>query len=179
MWQPVTICFHFTLESFTVMRGNHRQLWHYVIYYVYQYSKNGYGKQQVFRTIFRLHHPKYVRRCGLLLPTKERGLSVCDTSDPCENGWTEMPFGSRAPVGPGNHVLDGCPDSSMVRSNFEGGKGHRIVKYRDTLRVSVQKWLNRFGLWASMGPNNHVLDRRPNPPWECAIFGERDAHSKV
>jgi len=31
----------------------------------------------------------------------------------------------------------------MGRSNFEGGKGRPIVKYRDTLRWSVQKQRNR------------------------------------
>jgi len=36
-----------------------------------------------------------------------------------------------------------CPDLSMGRGNFEGRKGHPIVKYRDTLRSSVQKRLNR------------------------------------
>jgi len=29
------------------------------------------------------------------------------------------------------------------RGQFVGGKGRPIVKYRDTLRSSVQKWLNR------------------------------------
>ena len=58
-------------------------------------------------------------------------------------------------MGPGNHVLDGGPDSFMVRSSFEGGKGRPIVKYRDTLQSPVQKRLKRsrcrsgFGLgWA-------------------------------
>jgi len=30
-------------------------------------------------------------------------------------------------------MLDGGPDAPMGRGNFEGGKGHFIVKYRDTL----------------------------------------------
>ena len=30
-----------------------------------------------------------------------------------------------------------------------------------------------FGLWARMGPRNHVLDGVPDPRWEGAIFGER------
>jgi len=29
------------------------------------------------------------------------------------------------------------------RGNFEGGKGHPVVKYRDILQSSVQKRLNR------------------------------------
>ena len=54
----------------------------------------------------------------------------------------EMPFGLRTRVGPGNHVLDGSPDP-MGRGNFEREKGHPIVKYRDILRSSVQRRLNR------------------------------------
>jgi len=31
----------------------------------------------------------YVHRCGLLLPTEYRGLSVClSPSEPCKNGWS-------------------------------------------------------------------------------------------
>jgi len=54
----------------------------------------------------------------------------------------QMPFGLRIQVSPGNHVLDGGPGPHIARGNFEG-KGHPIVKYRNTLRSSVQKWLNR------------------------------------
>jgi len=55
----------------------------------------------------------------------------------------------------------------MGRGNFDWGKGHPIVKYRDTLQSSVQKQLNQFrcvwvvGLWALMSPRNHVLDGGP------------------
>jgi len=42
-------------------------------------------------------------------------------------------------MGLGNYVLDGGPDPPMGRDSFEGGKGRPIVKYRDTLRSSVQK----------------------------------------
>jgi len=52
----------------------------------------------------------------------------------------QMPFGLRTQVGPRNHVGSIFP---MGRGNFEGRKGHPIVKYRDTPRLSVQKWLNR------------------------------------
>jgi len=55
----------------------------------------------------------------------------------------EIPFGLRTRVSPGNHVLDGGPDAPMGRGNFEGGKGHPIVKYRDTVQSSVQRRLNR------------------------------------
>jgi len=52
----------------------------------------------------------------------------------------EMPlFGLGTQVGPRNHLLTGVQIPPMGRSNFEGGKGRPIVKYRDTLRSSVQK----------------------------------------
>ena len=50
----------------------------------------------------------------------------------------EMPFGLRTRVGP----RDGSPDPPMGMDNFEG-EGAPIVKYRDTLRSSVQKRPNR------------------------------------
>jgi len=53
----------------------------------------------------------------------------------------ELPFGLRTSVGSGNHVLDGGPDPRMGRGNGENGRP--IVKYRDTLRSSVQRRLNR------------------------------------
>jgi len=49
----------------------------------------------------------------------------------------------------------------MERGNFDG-EWHPIVKYRDTLRSSVQKQLKRsgccLGLLARIDPRNHVLD---------------------
>jgi len=46
----------------------------------------------------------------------------------------EMPFGLRTLVGPRNHVLDGV-QIAHGKGNFLGGKGHPIVKYRETLMV--------------------------------------------
>jgi len=49
----------------------------------------------------------------------------------------------------------------MGSSNFEGGKGHPIVKYRDTLCChanTAEPIKMPFGLWARMGRRNHVLD---------------------
>jgi len=65
----------------------------------------------------------------------------------------EMPFGLETWVGPMNRVLDGGSDPPMGRGNFEGGKGRPIVKYRDTLQSSAQKWLNRlrFHLGCGLG----------------------------
>jgi len=55
----------------------------------------------------------------------------------------ELPFGLRTWVGPGNHVLDGAPDPPLEGANFGGENGRPIVKYRYTLRSSVQRRLNR------------------------------------
>ena len=55
----------------------------------------------------------------------------------------ELPFGLKTWVGPGNHVLDAGPDPPMGRDKFLGENGRPIVKYRDTLRSSVQRRLNR------------------------------------
>jgi len=52
-------------------------------------------------------------------------------------------FGLRTRVGQGNHALDGGPDPPWERAILRG-KGHPIVKIRDTLRSSVQKRLNRL-----------------------------------
>jgi len=61
----------------------------------------------------------------------------------------------------------------MGRGNFEGWKGHPIVKYRDTLQSHVktaEPVEMPFGLWARKGPRNHVLDGRPAVlralPWQ-------------
>ena len=120
--------------------------------------------------ILRPHRPYYVRRCGLLLPTELHGLSVCwsvclmvcDSSEPCKNGrrdrgavWVEDSGWPKEPF-----IRWGLT-SSMGRGNFEGA-GRPIVKYRDNLRTSVGKTAEPiempFGLWARMGPRNHVLN---------------------
>jgi len=64
-------------------------------------------------------------------------VSPARTAEPIE-----MSFGLRTQVGPGNCILDRGPDPLMGRGNFEREKGRLIVKYRDTLRLSVQKRLN-------------------------------------
>jgi len=72
-------------------------------------------------------------------------MSVCHTSEPCNNCWTNWDaIWVEDSGGPREHILDGdwgsrCP---MGSGNFEGGKGHPIVKHKDTLPWSVQKWLN-------------------------------------
>ena len=71
------------------------------------------------------------------------GLSVTLVSPAKTAAPIELPFGLRTWVAPGNHVLDGGPDPPMGRGKFLGENGRPIVKYRDTLRSSVQRWLNR------------------------------------
>jgi len=50
----------------------------------------------------------------------------------------------------------------MGRGSFFGGKGHPVVKYRDTVQSSVQKSAEPiqmlFGLWVRIDPGNRVLD---------------------
>jgi len=53
-----------------------------------------------------------------------------------------MPFGLKIRVRPGNHVLHGV-QIPHGKGQFDGEKGHPIVKYRDTLRSSLRKRLNR------------------------------------
>jgi len=53
----------------------------------------------------------------------------------------ELPLELMTWVGPMNHVLDGGPDPPMGKGKFLGENGR--VKYRDTLRSSVQRRLNR------------------------------------
>ena len=52
-----------------------------------------------------------------------------------------MPFGLRTVVGPRNHALDWS--SYRHEKGQFWGKGEPIVKYRDILPWTVQKWLNR------------------------------------
>ena len=55
------------------------------------------------------------------------------------------------------------------------GKGRPIVRYRDTLRSSVQKRLNwdSVSVMDSDGHRKHVLDGSPDHVCEGAILGER------
>jgi len=63
----------------------------------------------------------------------------------------------------------------MGRGNFEE-EGRHTVKYRDTLRSSVQKMAELievpFGLRTWMGPRNHYYMGVQMPPWEWKFFGK-------
>jgi len=97
------------------------------------------------RSIFRPHcSTMYVdtaycyRPCSVvcLSVTLSVGLSVIPVS-PAKNGWTDRDvvwvkdFG-----GPGNHVLNGDPDTHGKRQ-FLVGMERPIVKYRDTLQSII------------------------------------------
>jgi len=105
-----------------------------------------------------------LHRCGLLLPTEYRGLSVCPSVTLVSPAKTaapiEMPFGLRTRVGPRNHIFDGGPYHPWEEA-IMGGKVHPTVKYRDTA-VTCAKTAEPiempFGLWARIGRRNHVLD---------------------
>jgi len=62
----------------------------------------------------------------------------------------------------------------MGRGNFEGN-GRTIVKYRDTAVIcakTAEQIKMPFGLWARLGPRNHVLDRSPDAPMGKGKSGE-------
>ena len=70
--------------------------------------------------------------------------SVCHASEPCKNGCTDRAaFWVEDLGGPGEPCIRWGPDPSMGRGKFFGEYGRPIVKYRDTLRSSVRRRLNR------------------------------------
>jgi len=80
--------------------------------------------------------------CGVVVVAWSVGLSVtlvstAETAEPIE-----MSFGFWAQMGPRNHVLNGNPDPH--RNGQLWGKWVPIIKYRDTLRSHVRKWLNQL-----------------------------------
>jgi len=76
------------------------------------------------------------------------GLSVTLVSPAKTAEPIEMPIGLRTRVGSENHVLDGGPSFPWEWAIFWGCP---IVKYRDTLRSSVQKRLNRSSCGSVVG----------------------------
>jgi len=99
------------------------------------------------------------------------GLSVCHTSELCKNGCSDRDaVWVETLVGPGNHVLNGGPDPPWEGAFF-GGE-HPIVKYRDSTVIcakTAELIEMPFGLWACMGPRNHVLDGGPYVLRDTAI----------
>jgi len=94
-----------------------------------------------------------------------------------------MPFGLRTWC-PRDHVLDEGSDPPWERANLGGEwASHCKVSYRDILRSSVERRLNRqrcrlvCGLRWVQGIVSYI--RVQIPLWEGAILGERVAHCKV
>ena len=77
-------------------------------------------------------------------------VSPAKTAEPFK-----MPFRLRMWVGSGGPCIRwiGCPGFPMVRGSFEGGKGHPVVKYRDT----VQKRLNQWRCHLAYGPKESCV----------------------
>jgi len=78
----------------------------------------------------------------------------------------------RTRVGPGNNVLDGGPDGDFEvekRASYCKVQGHSAVICTKTAEPVEMP----FGLWARIGPVNHVLDAGSEfrSPWEGAILG--------
>ena len=102
-------------------------------------------------------------------------VSPAKTDEPIE-----MPFELRTRVGSGNHVLHGGQDPPMGSGNSEGGAAsHCIGTLCSYLCKTAESSEIPFGLWAQMGPRNHLLDAVQITPWKGAILEERHAHCKV
>ena len=83
------------------------------------------------------------------------GLSVTLVSHAKMAAPIRLPFGLRTWVGPGTMYQMGSR-SPIGRGNFFGENGRPIVKYRDTLRSSVQRRLNRQGCRLGYGHGQAV-----------------------
>jgi len=123
--------------------------------------------EHIFKSIIRPHRSTtYVDAACCYRPSNVVCRSVClsvclsvTLVSPAKTAAPiEMPFGLR--TGVGSKTM--WSRSPMGRGNLEEGKGHHIVKYRDTLRSSVQTTAEPivilFGLWAQTGSGNHEVD---------------------
>ena len=114
------------------------------------------------RSIFRSTH----------MPWWSVGLSVCHSSEPCKNSWTDWDAVSgnfRTLVGPRNHVLDGRPDGKGQYWGESGGPllsiGHSAVC--SDLCKKAEPVQMPFVLWAQ----GIVLDGDTDPPMGRGNFG--------
>jgi len=133
--------------------------------------------------IFRLHRSTaYIYAAYCYRPSSMVCLSVCHSSDPCKNGWTDwVAVWVEDSGGPKEPCIRWGSDLPMGRGNFEGVKGRPIVKYRDTLLWAVRKrlkWLITLGLRTQVGLRNHVLDGVSRfPHWKGRFWGGRSGPS--
>ena len=84
-------------------------------------------------------------------------LSVCHTSEPCKNCWTDIEIDT---VWVGNHVLDGVQIPHGKGQFCE--KGVPVVKYRDFLSCAVQNAVWPIDLpfwsWTRVGRRKHKFN---------------------
>jgi len=113
--------------------------------------------------------------------------SVCYTSEPCKNSWTNRDAvwlgdlgGSREPR------IRWWSRSPHGKGQFWGGKPRPIVNCSDTAVISaktaepIEIPFGFWNLWARMGPRNHVLDGSPEVLRDVAMannFGTKIAIS--
>jgi len=126
--------------------------------------------------IFRPHcRTVYVDAAYCYIPNSVICRSVCHSSEPCKNSWTDQDaVWVRDSGWPKNHVLDGL-DPPMGRGSFEG-KEWPIVKYRNPLLWAVKMAeLTEvlFGLKIRVGPRNYVLRWGPDCSMQrCGFHGK-------
>jgi len=113
------------------------------------------------------------------IPTVQTKLCILNTpvtTNPASCGLQE-----RTPLAPRNRVLDEV-QIPHGKGQFWGGRERRpIVKYRDTLRWSMQKWLKRSGCrldWGLRWAQGKYIRLGPDPPMAKSNFKDRRAHCK-
>jgi len=109
----------------------------------------------------------------------QRGLSVCHSSEPCKNGWTDRDaVWVEDSGGQENHVLDGGPDHEWGEEIFFlGGRGNPSYSI-GPLSCELWKngWTDRYALWVEDldGPKESHIIWGPDPPMGRGNFeGER------
>jgi len=101
-------------------------------------------------------------------------VSVCHTSEPCKNGWTDWydvwVFSSD---GSKQSYIRWGPDHPMGTGNFKG-EGAPIVKCRNIMLWAMKKMAELikmpFGMLSQMVPSNCILDGCTGPLWQGSIL---------
>ena len=110
----------------------------------------------------------------------QRGLSVCHSSEPCKNGWTDRDaVWVEDSGGQENHVLEGGPDHEWGEEIFFlGGRGNPSYSI-GPLSCELWKngWTDRYALWVEDldGPKESHIIWGPDPPTGRGNFGKRHA----
>jgi len=137
--------------------------------------------------IIRSHRPYYVRRCSLLLPTEQCGLSVgpsvCHASEPCKNGWTDRDAAwvedSGGPMEPCIRLESRSPH---WKGQLCGRKGQPTVKYRTLCsHLSKNSWTDSDTIWivGSDWPKESWIRWGSRSPIIRVNFGQRVNNCKV